>query len=51
MFRFMTFNIDCARREEEHDETRLDQRFAKIFNVIKKANADIVCLQELRNVL
>ena len=47
-FRVLTFNVAAARRDEEHEETKMDVRFGKIFSVIQAADADIVCLQELR---
>lgn len=48
-FKFATFNIDQARREEGYEETKFDVRWPLLKKMIQDANADILCLQELRN--
>ncbi len=49
MFKFATFNIDQARREEAFEETKFDVRWPHLKKLIQDADADILCLQELRN--
>ena len=46
---FVTWNIDQAKREEAFAETRFDVRWPAIKEQIAQCNADILCLQELRN--
>jgi exonuclease III len=48
-FTFATWNIDQARREEAFPETRFDVRWPSIKAQIAAADADVLCLQELRN--
>jgi endonuclease/exonuclease/phosphatase family metal-dependent hydrolase len=45
------FNIDQANREEKHLSTQFDVRWPRLLALIKSRDADIVCLQELRNLL
>lgn len=47
-FKLMTYNIDQAVREEEHAKTKWEVRKNRIKALIQEVNADIVCLQELR---
>jgi len=47
--KFATWNIDQARREEGYENTKFDTRWDKIYEYITKLDADILCLQELRN--
>jgi len=55
-FKFATWNIDQARREEDYEATKFDNRWGGeegavhgILPQIEECNADILCLQELRN--
>lgn len=48
-YTFATWNIDQARREESHENTRFDVRWPFILANIASAKPDILCLQELRN--
>jgi len=48
-FTFSTWNIDQARREESHEETKFDKRWPGIKEQIATHLPDILCLQELRN--
>jgi endonuclease/exonuclease/phosphatase family metal-dependent hydrolase len=48
-FTFSTWNIDQARREEDHEETKFDKRWPGIKDQIATHLPDILCLQELRN--
>ena len=48
-FKFATWNIDQARREEKYEATKFDTRWPLIQSQIRECNADILCLQELRN--
>ena len=47
-FKFMTYNVDCAVREEQFPTTKWCNRYKRIINLVKDAEADIVCLQEMR---
>ena len=47
-FSVMTYNVNCAVREERFEETKWNNREARVTGLIKEANPDIVCLQELR---
>lgn len=49
VFTFATFNIDQARREENYVETMFNNRWPHLKKLIVDANADVLCLQELRN--
>lgn len=44
-----TWNIDQARREEDHAETRFDKRWPAIKQYISDARPHLFTLQELRN--
>jgi endonuclease/exonuclease/phosphatase family metal-dependent hydrolase len=48
-FSIATFNIDQAKVEETHEDTKFDVRWPKLKPMIQEANVDILCLQELRN--
>jgi endonuclease/exonuclease/phosphatase family metal-dependent hydrolase len=48
-FRCATWNIDQAKREENYEETRFDNRWPKILEYIKEVKPDVFALQELRN--
>lgn len=48
-FTFATFNVDQARREEQYEATKWDNRKDAVRQLILDADCDIVCLQELRN--
>lgn len=48
-YKFATWNIDQARREENHEETRFDNRWPAIKRYITDARPDLFTLQELRN--
>ncbi len=47
-FKFLTYNVDQARREEKVEETKWSNRKDRIVALVKHTGADIVCLQELR---
>jgi len=47
-FKFMTYNIDQAMREEKYEETKWMNRKDRVAALIRDVNADIVCLQEMR---
>ena len=47
-FSVLQYNIDMAMREESHPETKWTNRNERIAQLILKIDADIVCLQELR---
>lgn len=47
--KFATWNINQAGAAERFVETKFDNRWPKIFQQIKDCDADIICLQELRN--
>ena len=47
--RLVTWNIDQANIEEKYEKTKFDNRWPLILSYIKECNADIICLQELRN--
>lgn len=46
--RVLVWNIDQANREDRYPETTWDKRSPAVKALIKRANADIVCLVELR---
>ncbi len=48
-FRCFTWNINQAKREENYEETRFDNRWPKILEYIKEVKPDVFTLQELRN--
>lgn len=45
----LQYNIAAAARDEEHEMTRWSRRAPRVAALIRKSQADIVCLQELRN--
>lgn len=47
-FKFMTYNVDQAMREEKFEETKWKNRKDRIIKLIKEVNPDIMCLQEFR---
>jgi endonuclease/exonuclease/phosphatase family metal-dependent hydrolase len=47
-FKFLTYNIDQSVREEQFDQTKWMNRKDRVRNLIKEVDADIVCLQEMR---
>ncbi len=47
-FKFMTYNIDQAMREERHEDTKWKNRKSRVAALIREVDADIVCLQEFR---
>ena len=47
-FRFLTYNVDQAVREEAFEETKWENRKKRVAALIKEVDADIVCLQEFR---
>lgn len=49
IIKFATWNVDQARREENYEETKWDNRYESVLKLIEKADADILCIQELRN--
>lgn len=49
MIRVGTWNIDQARREEQFPSTQFNVRWPTIKKQIIECDADILCLQELRN--
>jgi endonuclease/exonuclease/phosphatase family metal-dependent hydrolase len=48
-FTLLQYNIDMAVREEKHEETKWANRGARVAKLIRAVDADIVCLQELRD--
>jgi exonuclease III len=49
MIRVMTYNICMGEYDELFDETKFNARCALLQNEILSANADVICLQETRN--
>ena len=47
-FKFMTYNVDQAMREEKYEDTKWINRKMRIEKLIKEVDADILCLQEFR---
>jgi endonuclease/exonuclease/phosphatase family metal-dependent hydrolase len=47
-FKFMTYNVDQAVREEQFPSTKWEVRRDRIAKLIDEVDADIVCLQEMR---
>jgi len=47
-FKIMTYNVDQAVREEKYENTRWMNRKSRVVSLIKEVDADIVCLQEMR---
>jgi endonuclease/exonuclease/phosphatase family metal-dependent hydrolase len=47
-FKLMTYNVDQAMREEQYENTRWINRKDRIIKLISEVDADIVCLQEMR---
>ncbi len=47
----MTYNVDQAVREEQHEETKWKNRKGRVGALIREVDADIVCLQEFRQLL
>ena len=47
-FKFMTYNVDQAMREEKFEDTKWCNRKNRIEKLIKEVDADILCLQEFR---
>lgn len=47
-FKFMTYNIDQAMREEKYENTKWMNRKDRVAALIRDVDADIVCLQEIR---
>lgn len=49
--RVCSYNIDAARREQTspHQELHFENRAPRLLQNMREANADILCLQELRN--
>jgi endonuclease/exonuclease/phosphatase family metal-dependent hydrolase len=47
--KFATWNLAQAKREEAFEETRFDVRWPCIKQMLKAYDADILCLQELRD--
>lgn len=48
-FRFVTFNVDQARREEQVPGKTWNERVGGVLDVIRTAKPDIMCIQEMRN--
>ncbi len=48
-FSFATWNIDQAKREQLHEDTKIENRWPNILAMITQCNPDILSLQELRN--
>lgn len=48
--KIMSYNIDKSHREEQHENTKWINRMSFVRKMINKVGADIVCLQELREV-
>lgn len=47
-FSILQYNVDQAMREEKHETGKWNYRKERIAKLIKETNADIVCLQEMR---
>ncbi len=47
-FKLMTYNVDQAVREEKFEHTKWATRMPRVKALIQEVNADIVCIQELR---
>ncbi len=47
--KFFAWNIDQARREEKHQETKWNTRSRRVKNLINKVDADIFALIEIRD--
>ena len=47
-FKFVTYNVDQAMREERHENTKWANRKDRVKSMIEKMDADIACLQEFR---
>jgi endonuclease/exonuclease/phosphatase family metal-dependent hydrolase len=47
-FKFLSYNVDQAVREEKFENTKWINRKDRVVALIKDVNADIVCLQEMR---
>ncbi len=50
-FSFFAWNVDQARREEEHPETKWDVRSGKVKELIATCDADVMALIELRDLV
>lgn len=47
-FKIVTFNIANARGDEMSEDYRFGKRINEVISEIKKANSDVVCIQEIR---
>ena len=48
-FKILTYNVNQARKEEKCEETKWGNRKDRVVALVKHTGAEIVCLQELRN--
>jgi endonuclease/exonuclease/phosphatase family metal-dependent hydrolase len=51
IIKIMTYNVDAAHREEQFEATKWINRAPRVKKLIDEVDADIVCLQELRDIV
>lgn len=51
VLKVMTYNVDAAHREEQFENTKWIKRAPRVKKLIDEVKGDIVCLQEMREIL